>query len=378
MRKLVCILVALVVLAIPVFAIEAVTVLWSVADDTVRPGGQTTVQITFNNPTAVNTPQYINMAVTPGPYLIIPPTSTTIASLAPGASQQTVLNVKVSPDAVSTNSYLTVKVTYFVSSQAQDTVVNIPIKIRRPPILQIDNTSFSNPPEPGTTTTLSFYMFNSGQGPAEELKVSMGQGTNFISTGSSGETIIQELGAGERRRLDFPLTINPKAESGIYSIPFTLSYYDETKSNLTTATKSIGLTIGGQAQFVINLDSAKNFYFGRQGTASVSISNNGNAPADFLTVKVSSKFGTKEVYVGTLDTDDTETVDVEQVLTGAAGPYNLNIELSWKDSFGTPHTEMRQLELSPTSAPIEISPVVIVLLLVAGGAYWWFKIRKKK
>lgn len=377
MRKLVCILAALLVLAIPVFAIEAVTVVWSVADDTVRPGGQTTVQITFNNPTAVNTPQYINMAVTPGPYLIIPPTSATIASLAPGASQQTALNVKVSPDAISTNSYLTVKVTYFVSSQAQDTVVNIPIKIRRPPILEIENVSFSNLPEPGAATTLSFYMFNSGQGPAEELKVSMGQGTNFISTGSSGETVIQELGASESRRLDFPLTINPKAESGIYSIPFTLSYYDETKSNLTTATKSIGLTIGGQAQFIITLDSMKDFYFGRKGTASVSISNNGNAPADFLTVKASSKFGTKEVYVGTLDPDDTETIDVEQMLAGATGPYKLSIELSWKDKFGAPHTETRQLELSPMSTPIDVSPIIILLVL-AGGAYWWFKIRKKK
>jgi hypothetical protein len=378
MRKLLCFVAALLVLAIPVLAIESVTVLWSVADDTIRPGGQTTVQLTFNNPTATDTPQYINMAVSPGPYLIIPPTSATIATLAPGASQQTTLNVKVAPDAVSTNSYLTVKVTYAVNSLTRDTVISIPIKIRRIPILEIDNVSFSNPPEPGATTTLSFYMFNSGQGPAEELKVSMGQGTNFISTGSAGETVIQQLGASESRRLDFPLTINPKAESGIYSIPFTLSYYDETKSNLTITTKSIGLTIGGQAQFVINLDSTKEFYFGRKGTASVSISNNGNAPADFLTVKASSKFGTKEVYVGTLDPDDTETVDVEQTLTGVTGPYKLNIELAWKDKFGAPHTETRELELSPTSAPIEISPALILLILVVGGAVWWFRRRKAK
>jgi hypothetical protein len=378
MRKLLCILAALLLLAVPVLAVEAVTVTWNVADSTVKPGGQTSIQLTFSNPTASDAPYFINTEISPGPYLSIPQTLTSIASLGPGASQQTALTVKVSPDAVSTNSYVTVKVSYYVLNTLRDTIMSIPVKIRRDPNLNIENVSFSEPPAPGVSTVLYLYIINTGQGPAEDVKVSIGQGANFIASDSAGESFIPEVRVDDRKRVDFPLTIAPGAESGIYSIPVAFSYYDELRSNLTTTTKTVGLTVGGQAQFVITLDQTKDFYFGRKGTASVSISNNGNSLAEFLTVRASSKFGTKEVYVGTLDPDDTETVDVEQTLTGVTGPYKLNIELSWKDKFGAPHTETRELELSPTSAPIEISPVVILLILVAGGAVWWFRRRKAK
>lgn len=379
MKRLICLLIALAVLSVPVFATEAVTVGWTVADEKVRPGGQTTIQLTLSNPSAAATPQYINLYITSGPYLTVTPTSASIASLGPGASQQTVLDVRVSENAVSTTSYVTVKVTYTVSGSSRDTTVKIPIKIRRNPILQIKNVSFDKTPEPGVSTILSFDIVNSGEGPAEELKVLLNQTTTLASTDSTGEIIVSSLGPAGKEHVEFPITINPDAEPGIYSIPLTLSYYDETKSDLSRETKSIGLTLTGTAKFIITLDRTEDFYFGRKGTAYVSISNVGTVPAEFLTVKASSEFGTKEIYVGSLDPDDTEVTDIEQDLARATGPYQLSLELSWKDKFGTQHTETRQLGLSPTSAPIEISITTIFLFLVVfGGAVWLYKKRQKK
>jgi len=361
----------LLVLAVPVFAVEAVSLGWTVGHTSVRPGGQTTIQLTVSNPGTAETPTYINLFASADPYLTVTPTSTSIASLGLGSSQVTVLDVKVSPNAVSKTAYVTVKATYIVSGTSRDTTINIPVKIRRDPILQIVNVSYGKSPEPGLSTVLSFDIYNSGEGPARDLKVSMTQSSVISSTDSSGEIFISELAPAAKQRIEFPVTISPSATPGLYSVPLTLSYYDETKSDLSNISKSIGLALGGKTKFVVTLDSVKNFYFGKIGTASVSISNAGNSPAEFLIVKASSPYGTKEVYVGNLDSDDTQTIDMEQNLPMAGGPYDLTLEMSWKDKFGAEYTETKTVKLAPTGAPVEIGTGTIVfLLVVAGVAYW--------
>jgi hypothetical protein len=186
-----------------------------------------------------------------------------------------------------------------------------------------------------------------------------------------------ELTAAGKRHIELPITISSSASSGLYTIPFIFSYYDETKGDLYNVSKSVGIAVGGKSSFVVTLDSYKDFYFGRKGTATISISNAGNSPAEFLTVRTSSPYGTKALYVGNLDSDDTETVDVEQDLSKAGGPYQLDVELSWKDKFGTAYNETRQIGLTPESAPVEIGLGTIVVLLVVAGIAWRYRKRIK-
>jgi hypothetical protein len=342
-----------------------------VADAAVRPGGQTNIQLTVSNPGTTSTPSYINIFITPGPYLAVDPSTLTIASLGLGSSQLTNINVKVSPNAVSTTSYVTVKATYLVDGSSRDTTITIPVKIRRSPIIQITNVSYSRQPEPGVSTLMSFDLSNSGEGPAQDLKVSMTQTSTISATDSSGETFITLLSPGMKQHMEFPITISPSADAGLYTVPFVLSYYDETKSDFANISKSVGIAVGGKTDFVVTVDSTTNFYFGRKGTASVAIANAGTSPAEFMTIKASSPHGTKEVYVGGLDSDDTETLDIDQDLSGVYGPYDLTLELAWKDRFGTAYTETKTVRLTPTGAPIEMGTgTIIVLLAAAGVAYW--------
>jgi len=364
MKNLALVLVILLVLAVPVFAAESVNIGWIVGHTSVRPGGQTTVQLTLSNSAATETPTFINLFVTSDSSLTVSPSTATIASLGIGGSQVTVLDVKVSPNAISKTAYITVKATYVVSGTSRDTTVSIPVKIRRDPILQIQNVTYGKPPEPGLSTVLSFDLYNSGLGPAEDLKIAMSQSSIISSTDSSGELFISELGPAALKHIEMPVTISPSAAPGLYSIPFVLTYYEETKSDLLNISKTIGLALGGKADFVVTLDSAKTFYFGRTGTASVSIANAGNSPAEFLSVKASSPYGTKEVYVGNLDSDDTETVDVEQKLPMTGGPYDLTLELSWEDKFGTEYSETKTVKLTPTGAPFEFNSTTVILLIL--------------
>ncbi|MEM7820549.1 MAG: hypothetical protein QW751_00735 [Candidatus Aenigmatarchaeota archaeon] len=378
MKRLVLFLIVLLLLTVPVFAVEALTINWAVSDAKVRPGGQTTIQLTVSNPSLTETPQYIKLYITAGPYLTVSPSTIEIASLGPSASQTTALDVKISASAESTTSYITVRTTYYVSNLARDTTINIPIKIRRDPVLQIDNVNLSKPAEPGIITTLSFDIYNSGEGSARDMTVSIGQNSSVFSAVGSSDMFIPSIAPAERKRLDFPLFISSSATPGVYTVPLTISYYDETKSDLTTVQKFIGMEIDGKAQFIVAVDSVKDFFFGRKGTVSISISNSGSVRAEFLTVNASSPFGTKYMYIGSLDSDDTEIVSIPQDLTKATDKYYLDLELSWKDKFGNVYTETKRVELSPTSAPIQISyTAVLFIIIIVGIGYWFYKKRKK-
>ncbi|MFH0830323.1 MAG: hypothetical protein V1887_04145 [Candidatus Aenigmatarchaeota archaeon] len=375
MKNVLCLTALLVMLAVPVLADDGLVITWSVADAKVAPGGQTSVQLIVSNAAGLTSPQNIFLTVGAGPYLTVNPSTANLAGLGPGGSQRTAIDVRIADNAVSTTSYVTVRAVYTVSGVSRDTTVSIPINIRRDPILQIENISYSRQPEPGTSTVLSFYLVNKGDGPTEELRVSMEQGTTIASMSSAGEVYVGEFSAGERRLLQFPITISPSATAGIFSLPFTLSYYNEIKSDLATVIKNIGIPIGGKANFIVSFDSGTDFYFGKSGTASISISNAGSSPAEFLVVKASSPYGMQDFYVGNLDSDDTQTVDVRQDLSGASGPYMMSLELSWKDKFGNVYSETKEVQLAPTSAPVEIGGgTVLIVLLIAGLAFW----RRKK
>lgn len=379
MKVLAVFLVALLVLSVPVLATEALSISWATADETVRPGGQTTIDLTLGNPSLTGAIQYVRLSIVAGPHLTVSPDFVDIASLGTLSVQHTAVDVKVSPTAVSTTSYVTVKATYSVSSLGgQETTIKIPIKIVREPIFQILNVNLSNVAEPGISTKMSFDLYNSGQGSAKNMFVSIGQNSTVFSSIGSGETYVSNLGPSEIRRLEFPISIKSNTVPGVYSIPVTFKYYDETNSQQVTSQKSIGLEVNGKAQFVITVDELSNFYIGRQGKASISISNAGTGGADFLILNASSPYGNKELYIGSLDSDDTETVDITQDLSRASGKYMLDLNLMWKDKFGNSYNETRQMELKPQYAPIGGTTIGLIVLVIAAIVGYRFYKKKKK
>jgi hypothetical protein len=125
------------------------------------------------------------------------------------------------------------------------------------------------------------------------------------------------------------------------------------------------------------LDKTTDFYFGRTGVASISISNSGTGTAEFLTVKASSPYGTKETYAGKLEPDDTATVDLEQDLSGATGKYDITVDLTFRDSYNNPFTVTKKVSVTPISAPIELPLGWIVLIVVIVAGVWWYRKKRK-
>ena len=303
MKKVLIVLTILALLAVPVLA-SSLTVSYQVLESYVRPGAQTTVILTFTNPSTTTDITNLKAAIVPGPDLTVSTSNVQLGTLGASASQQASVIVSAYSTASSKESYVTVTATYNVGASSKTTSINVPITIRSPPLLQVANVEYSTTPAPGSTVTLNFDLANNGDGAANDISVTLTQSSGLFTVSGSSEGFVASIPAKATESLSFEVTIDPSASVGTQLIPVNLYYYDEAKTTTYNETKNIGLPISGEADFIVTVDETANFYTGMKGTASVSISNSGTGTAEFLTVKATSPYGTKELYVGELEPDD--------------------------------------------------------------------------
>lgn len=378
-----------------VFAVEgSLTITWQVLDATLRPGGETTVLLTLTNPSTVGV-RTIELFISSGPYITPSTSYLEIGGLGGGESQQTSLIVNVDSTAISTTSYIKIKATYYGDSTKKETIINIPIKIRRVPILQIEGVNYTPTLiEPGNTVNLSFDLINNGDGPAKDISIALNQIEKVFVT-ELEETFVSEIKSGQKTQISFTLMIDPSVAIGTYSIPVSLEYLDETKTENYSSTKNIGLVIAGKYNFVITLESQSVVAQDTQGSATVKIANAGTQKARFLTVKVLPSdalidISPKSIYIGNLKSDDYETGEfnfkVDKLIS--PGSYPLNLEIEYKDLYGQAYTETYEVDIK-VSSTAEFSQAyqtriswyiigIVGLFAIVFIYYIYRRLRKKK
>jgi len=375
MKKIILAILFLFLIGVAEAAIS-LNVSWQLSSSTVRPGGNSIIYLTLTNPGVDLTNVIITS--TAGPYVkIISGSKIELGDISSTSSQQASISVTINESAETTVSYVYLDVAYYYSNSQYKKTFYIPLTIKRDPVLEISNIEFNDTVEPGKTFLLSFDISNKGDSNARELRIELNKTTLFTTPGLTGEIIINELKSLESKNLNFLITINPDADIGIESIPITLSYYDDTKTNNYTESKNIGLKISGNIDFIVTVNSYKNFYYGHVGEVSVSLSNRGLAPAEYISVNAYSDFGSKEFYIGSLDPDDSETINLPQDLSKASEKYPIHLTLEYKDKFDNEYSLEKTVEVMPTNAPIDYN-IFLILIAVLVVVYWFYRRRKKK
>ncbi len=370
MRKMILIsMISMILLSACVLATISLDITWQKAVDFVRPGSDSTIDLMITN---TGTTSFTSVLVTPsaGPDLTVTSGKISLGNLVATASQQASIAYKVNEDAISRTSYIYLDIDYYTGTSSYEKTFRIPITIRREPTLQITNIQKSDAVTPGNTLVLQFDIRNSGQGAAEDLLISLGQSDLYNIAGSSGEVVIDSIGPDEAISVSFEITIDPDADIGLESIPVELEYYDESRVNAHSETKYIGLTVTGDIEFILSVESAIG------GVADISIVNRGTGSAEYLNVIARSGGIVKEYYIGSLDSDDTETIQFPN--PRPSGAYDVEIELHYKDLFNNEYTETKTITVNPT---FHLDPtLIIVLIIIAAGSYWYYrkKIKKKK
>ena len=384
MRKLIFLAIILLSVTLAEAAIATINVSWQLSTTALKPSSIATVSLTVSNPGVDLTNVVINS--TTGPYVTITSGDRIVmGGISASQSSDAAITIKVNDNAPSTTSYVSVVIDYYTSTSNYEKTLYIPLSIIRQPILQIQNVKFSENLEPGSSSILSFDLKNEGSGDAKDVIVSLPQSSNIITSDSSGEFFINNLGRSESKTIIFPITISPDSSIGTTTIPVILNYYDETRSNNYNETKQIGAVISGKYNFIVTVDTQEVVTTGTTGSISIKIANAGNQEANYITLKsVSSNnfdLSPTTIYIGNLKSDDYDTEKFSLIVGSAEpGTYPLTFQISYKDPFGKSYNEVYSVNakvsskaeysiVHQTQNPLTTLIIIIIVIIIFFIAY---------
>ncbi|MAG50473.1 hypothetical protein CL621_02440 [archaeon] len=222
--------------------------------------------------------------------------------------------------------------------------------------------------------------------------------TPLAPIGTTSEKKIEEIPAGESANLIFNLMALPDAESDVYKIPLEISYYDELGNNYTKS-DLIGLIIGGDPKFHVEIKESNIYNRKDTGEITINFVNTGLTKIKFLTVELGKSkrvfdfFGIKilekdnykilsedKVYLGDIDPDDDDSVEFRLKLDSPSNKVNLPIKLNFKDGNNNEYTRdlnaeleiysKKEMGIKTSSNGIKILFVILIVVLLLGYRKW--------
>ncbi|MBR9677606.1 hypothetical protein GOV04_05695 [Candidatus Woesearchaeota archaeon] len=210
----------------------------------------------------------------------------------------------------------------------------------------------------------------------------------FVPIGSSTEKNIKQMTPGQIISFDLNIMPFPDAAGGVYKIPVTLTYSDETGQTFTQNT-IIGLPVNSMPDIITMIDSNTVVAGQNAGEVSLKFVNKGFTDIKFFTVEVMDNGAyevvspSRIVYIGDIDSDDFETADFNIFMTKNVKEVLLPVKIEYRDANNKLYTQNLEIPLKINDAAklgnsSSKSGLIIFLLLAAGGGYWYYRRRKKK
>jgi hypothetical protein len=208
---------------------------------------------------------------------------------------------------------------------------------------------------------------------------------------SMSEKKISSISTGGQKELIIPIVALSDADAGIYKVPITVSYEDDS-GNSYTKEGVIGVFVGGVPDMIIQASSDTVKKDKSSGKVTFTFTNKGLTGVKFLNVKVNEGdnikvFSAPEVYVGEVDSDDFETAEFDLYVGKAEdGAVMIPLSLEYRDTNNVLFKEDVEVPLRVFSggdlrkigggtSPVGI---IVVVLIVGAGLYLYWRRRKKK
>ena len=181
---------------------------------------------------------------------------------------------------------------------------------------------------PGEEATIRIEIENNLNDQAEDVTFSLHfTDLPFIPIGNS-EYSINELDEDEDDDFTFRIKASQDIVPGDYEIPYTLQYSINGVEK-PAREGSIGVTVAADPELSYTI-STETPVQGRQGQITLRIVNKGLADAKFVNVRVVPQGFTllseREVYIGTIDSDDFETATFDVIFDEAAPTLLATVE----------------------------------------------------
>jgi hypothetical protein len=255
-------------------------------------------------------------------------------------------------------------------------------------LIYISNISFQPAMvAPGQSFQISFKITNEGDQFVRDIitKLALPDKVSPYNGVSSDKRAL--LNSGESADMLFNLIVAPDTIEGLYKIPVTVEYVnhigDDREENET-----LTLIVSSKPNLFAEV-KATDIYQGNEiGKVSITIANNDIANIKFLTVELKdgagfTKVNSDTVYVGDLDSDDTQGIDFKISVNKGTKEVDLPLHLTYKDSMNKDYSEDVIVKLfvrTPGELGIKNNTpikVFFVLVIIGLAAFWYYRRHKK-
>ncbi len=251
---------------------------------------------------------------------------------------------------------------------------------------------------PGHTSRLSLNLSNSGSTSIRDVSVRLNldkmdenpdfaDNMPFAPTRSTTERSFRLIGPDSVETMDFDLMTFSDADAGVYRIPMTISYRDES-GEVHTKDDIVGVRVGSEPRISASVDSVDLSSSGAD--ANFRIVNRGTIDLKFVTARVmeSDDFelnsASDEFYIGRLSSDDFDTISFDLDVDRDKDYLSVPLELEFLDANNNEFIEEYDLTINMDavrrSAAQEGGSGALVILIVAAvfvGLFLYKRKRKK-
>jgi LPXTG-motif cell wall-anchored protein len=273
---------------------------------------------------------------------------------------------------------------FLISIQTHDAVLEI--------------TKITSEPEqvpPGGTATISIMVKNLADSLLKDIKFKLGLGSSALPLApyqSSSERRISQLQTNYQKSLSFHLIAEPDAEAGLYKVPLNVTYSDE-KGNDYQIEDVLAVLVGEKPKLKPYLKKSTSLRANKPAVLTLELANPGATDIKFLEVFLlpSEDYQLVSVldyfYIGDLDSDDTESEEIDIFVNRRVKTLSFPIKLKYTDANNQEYQQQFNLQLNLYSSSTlrkfglisrDNSWMIIGIILISAGLIYIYRKRKKK
>ena len=215
----------------------------------------------------------------------------------------------------------------------------------------------------------------------------------FAPFQSSSERRISQLESDYQKSLSFTIISSPNANAGLYKIPINISYNDELGNSHSTD-DLIAVIVGEQPELKVFIKKSEINKAGEKGKVTLTIANTDISNANYVELELveSSDYqllsSSDYFYIGDLDSDDTESEDLEIFVHEKLDTLIIPLKITFTDDNNIEYQQNFYPELELYSKEeldlFEISnedknnlTYIVIILLIVGLIFYFYRKNRK-
>jgi hypothetical protein len=221
----------------------------------------------------------------------------------------------------------------------------------------LDITSITSEPKqiaPGESAEVTIMVKNLADSLLKDIKFKLDFDDDDLPLApyqSSSERRISQLQSSYQNSLSFNIIADPEATPGLYKVPVTITYNDE-KGNAYSVSDILAVTVGEIPKLKAYIKKSAVLQAKSEGKITLEIANSGSSNIKFLEMTLLPSDDYKLVsttdyfYLGDVDSDDTESEEVDIYINKKVETLHVPMLLKYTDANNKPFQQQVELEMN--------------------------------